>query len=89
MTVEDEIRRRILAKGAITFAEFMGLALFWPGGGYYAGTEHIGSYGDFYTSPHAHPAFGALIAVQLHQMWEVMGYPTPFTLVELGAGNGG
>ena len=88
MTVEEEIRRRILAKGAITFAEFMGLALYWPNGGYYTGPERIGSSGDFYTSPHAHPAFGALIAVQLHQMWQVTGQPAPFTVVELGAGNG-
>ena len=88
MTVEEEIRRRILARSAITFAEFMGLALFWPGGGYYTGPDHIGSSGDFYTSPHAHPAFGALIAVQLHQMWQVMGHPATFTVVELGAGNG-
>jgi SAM-dependent MidA family methyltransferase len=88
MTSEEEIRRRILTKGSITFAEFMGLALFWPSGGYYTGPEHIGSSGDFYTSPHAHPAFGALIAVQLHQMWQVMGRPAPFTVVEVGAGNG-
>ena len=88
MTVEEEIRRRILVNGSITFAEFMGLALFWPSGGYYTGPEHIGSSGDFYTSPHAHPAFGALIAVQLHQMWQVMGRPAPFTVVEMGAGNG-
>ena len=88
MTAEEEIRRRILATGSITFAEFMNLALFWPSGGYYTGPEPIGSSGDFYTSPHAHPAFGALIAVQLHQMWQVMGRPAPFTVVEMGAGNG-
>ena len=88
MTVEEEIRRRILARGAITFAEFMGLALFWPEGGYYTGPERIGSSGDFYTSPRAHPAFGALIAVQFHQMWQVTGKPAPFTVVELGAGDG-
>ncbi|MDP6494755.1 MAG: SAM-dependent methyltransferase, partial [Dehalococcoidia bacterium] len=88
MSAEEEIHRRILTKGAMTFAEFMSLALYWPGGGYYTGPDHIGSTGDFYTSPHAHPAFGALIAVQLHQMWQVMGRPATFTVVELGAGNG-
>ena len=88
MSAEAEICRRIQARGAITFAEFMELALFWPDGGYYVGSERIGSSGDFYTSPLAHPAFGALLAVQLFQMWQIMGQPSPFTVVELGAGNG-
>lgn len=88
MTVEAEIRRRILQRGCITLAEFMELALFWPRGGYYMDPQNVGAMGDFYTSPHAHPAFGALLAVQLHQMWQVMGEPDPFNVVELGAGNG-
>ena len=88
MTVEREIRRRIRERGCISFAEFMELALFWPQGGYYLQRRPIGASGDFYTSPHAHPAFGALLSVQLHQMWLVMGEPDPFTVVELGAGDG-
>ena len=36
----------------------------------------------------AHPAFGALIAVQAQRMWELLGRPSPFLLVEMGAGNG-
>ena len=62
MTVEREIRRRIRERGCIAFAEFMELALFWPPGGYYLQRRPIGASGDFYTSPHAHPAFGALLA---------------------------
>ena len=88
MSAEAEIRRRILHSRAITFAEFMDVALFWPQGGYYLGPPKVGASGDFYTSPHAHPAFGALLAVQLHQMWRLMGEPAPFTVVEMGAGNG-
>ena len=88
MTPEAEIRRRIQQKGAITFAEFMEVALFWPPGGYYLSAEPFGASGDYYTSPMTHPAFGALLAVQLFQMWLVMGRPRPFTVVELGAGNG-
>ena len=88
MTAEAEIRRGIDQRGAITFAEFMELALYWPAGGYYATGNPIGPGGDYYTSPLVHPAFGALLAVQLFQMWQLLGQPDPFTVVELGAGNG-
>lgn len=88
MTAEGEIRRRIGQMGAITFAEFMEVALFWPQGGYYLGPERSGPSGDYYTSSMAHPAFGAVLAVQLYQMWSLLGHPDPFTVVELGAGNG-
>jgi SAM-dependent MidA family methyltransferase len=90
MTAEKEIRHRIMDRGAITFAEFMHLALYWPGGGYYRGPgDPIGGpHGDFYTSPLVHPAFGALLSVQLFQMWQLMDRPSPFTVLELGAGNG-
>ena len=88
MTAEAEIRRRIAERGPITFAEFMEVALYHPDGGYYTSGERVGAAGDFYTSPSVHPAFGALLAVQLFQMWELLGRPAPFTIVEAGAGNG-
>ncbi|PKB65968.1 MAG: hypothetical protein BZY81_08715 [SAR202 cluster bacterium Io17-Chloro-G4] len=88
MSAEAEIRRRIGQCGAITFAEFMELALYWPEGGYYVTRDSIGASGDFYTSPRVHPVFGALIALQLFQMWRLLDEPDPFTVVELGAGNG-
>lgn len=88
MSAEGEIRRRIRERGSIAFAEFMDLTLFWPHGGYYLGPERVGPAGDYYTSPLAHPAFGALLAVQLLQMWQLLARPSPFTVVELGAGNG-
>ena len=62
--------------------------MFWPHGGYYLSGEPIGRSGDFYTSPQVHPVFGALLAIQLFQMWELLDRPEPFTVVELGAGNG-
>ena len=88
MNAEYEIRRRIDERGKITFAEFMDVALYWPQGGYYTGREPVGAQGDFYTSPAVHPAFGALLAVQLFQMWQHMGQPSTFPVFELGAGNG-
>ena len=88
MTAEGEVRRRIREKGAIAFAEFMEVALYWPEGGYYLQGEPIGATGDYYTSPLVHPAFGSLLAVQFYQMWQLLDCPNPFTVVEAGAGNG-
>ena len=93
MSPETEIRRRIRETGPISFAEFMELALYWPAGGYYAGrpaaaAAPLASAGDYYTSPMAHPVFGALLAVQLYQCWQLLHCPHPFIAVELGAGNG-
>ena len=88
MTAEGEIRRRIAARGRITFAEFMDVALYHPGGGYYTSGERVGAAGDYYTSPSVHPVFGALLAAQLFKMWQLLGQPAPFTVAEAGAGNG-
>ncbi len=73
----------------IPFSEFMELALYHPLHGYYASSaSQIGTQGDFFTSPHLGADFGELLAEQLVQMWEVMGQPHPFALVEMGAGQG-
>ncbi|MBW4691463.1 MAG: class I SAM-dependent methyltransferase [Lyngbya sp. HA4199-MV5] len=73
----------------LTFAEYMDLALYHPQYGYYAtNAAMIGARGDFFTSPHLGADFGELLAEQFVQLWEVMQRPTPFTLVEMGAGQG-
>ncbi len=73
----------------ITFAEYMDLALYHPQHGYYTtGTVNIGSEGDFFTSPHLGNDFGELLAEQFAQMWDILERPTPFILVEMGAGQG-
>jgi SAM-dependent MidA family methyltransferase len=83
------ILARIADRGMIPFAEFMELALYHPGKGYYqASREKIGPGGDYYTSPHVHPIFGVLLSRQLHQMWEILNRPSPFTIAEMGAGKG-
>ncbi|MBI4295152.1 MAG: SAM-dependent methyltransferase [Chloroflexi bacterium] len=87
--LEDRIKGIIRRQGPITFARFMELALFDPGEGYYTSVpEPVGGQGDYYTSPTAHPIFAALIGLQLEQMWHILGRPTPFYVVESGAGKG-
>ena len=87
-TPDAEIRRLIAAKGPITFAEFMEVALYHPKGGYYSHDRQDATYRDYYTSPSAHPAFSALVAVHLETMWRALDEPTPFHVVEMGAGRG-
>ena len=85
---EREIQAHILDRGRITFAEFMSIALYHPRDGYYSDAAALSTYRDFYTGPAAHPAFGALAAVQLSRMWELLDCPNPFYAVEIGAGSG-
>ena len=85
---EQDIRAKIAQYGRITFAEFMELALYHPTDGYYTNGGAIGAAGDYYTSPAAHPVFGAMIAIQLQQMWETLGHPERFYVIETGSGTG-
>ncbi|NJN32529.1 MAG: class I SAM-dependent methyltransferase [Synechococcales cyanobacterium RM1_1_8] len=83
----------------ITFADYMDRALYQPGG-YYHQAPGIGpnvgpnlgsggpTAGDFITSPHLCADFGELLAIQLLEMWEHLGRPQPFQIVEMGAGHG-
>ncbi|KST66528.1 class I SAM-dependent methyltransferase [Mastigocoleus testarum] len=86
-----EITNRITTnpRNRITFAEYMDLVLYHPQHGYYSQkAENLGKKGDFFTSVHLGSDFGEMLAVQFTQMWEILGKPKPFSLVELGAGQG-
>lgn len=87
--LETIIKQRIAGNGPASFHDFMQWALYEPSMGYYTRKEmEIGSRGDFYTSPHAHPAFGALIARQAMECWRFMGSPEEFHIIEAGGGRG-
>ena len=86
---EREVRRRIAEGGRVTFADFMAIAVYWPEGGYYASPRNpLGAHGDFYTAPHVHPLFGALVGRQAEQARLLLDSPSGFALVEIGAGDG-
>lgn len=90
-TLKDRLIERIRREGPLTFAEFMEAALYDEDDGFYARQsipEPVGEKGHFVTSPHVSPAFGDLLARQLAEAWDLLGHPTPFTVVELGAGDG-
>jgi SAM-dependent MidA family methyltransferase len=82
------LHRRIDAEGAITFHDYMETVLYHPHHGYYATRQPMGRSGDYLTSPEVHPIFGALVGKQLSQLWELLGRPQPFDVVEQGAGTG-
>jgi SAM-dependent MidA family methyltransferase len=86
--LEEKLIEKIEKDGPITFETFMEMALYEPGLGYYASDKKIGKAGDFYTSPHLHSVFGAMIGKQIEEMWETMGKPTDFYVMEFGAGEG-
>ena len=87
-SVQDVLKERIARHGPVSFSEFMELALYWPRGGYYAEAASERHPADFFTAPAAHPAYGALLSLQLEEMWQFLGRPPLFTIVEPGAGTG-
>jgi SAM-dependent MidA family methyltransferase len=77
----------VAAGGAISFEQYMGLALYGEGGFYQDGGK-AGRRGDFITSPEVGPLFAAVIARYLDDCWTELGCPNSFDVVEVGAGPG-
>jgi SAM-dependent MidA family methyltransferase len=75
------------ADGWLSFAEFMRLALYEPGLGYYsAGARKFGAAGDFVTAPEVAPVFSRCLAVQCADVLRELGPDAE--VLELGAGSG-
>ncbi len=87
-SLQEVLAERIAAQGQITFAEFMAVALYCPAGGYYTSALSHAPFADYFTAPAAHPLFGALLALQLEEMWGLLDCPSQFVVVEPGAGSG-
>jgi SAM-dependent MidA family methyltransferase len=85
-----ELAGRIRDDGPLPFDEFMQAALYHPLHGYYAsGAVAIGGEGaDFRTSPEVHPVFAEMLCAQVVEMYQRLGAPERFRVVELGPGNG-
>jgi SAM-dependent MidA family methyltransferase len=81
------LAERIRRYGPLTFADYMRECLYHPAHGYYSKREHT-RFADYYTSADVHPIFGRLLARQFAEMWESLGRPGGFTVVEAGAGVG-
>lgn len=88
MSLSDIIIKKIQKQGPISFRDFMEMALYYPGLGYYTSKrDKIGKSGDYFTSSNLTPAFGEMLGRQLEEMWHIIG-EKKFTIVEMGAGTG-
>jgi SAM-dependent MidA family methyltransferase len=75
--------------GMMRFRDFMELALYHPEFGYYgSGRAELGRKGDYFTSVSVGAVFGELLGWQFREMWERLGRPAVFTIVEQGANDG-
>lgn len=88
MDLSEIIIQKIRREGLIPFHDFMEMALYYPGLGYYtSANDKIGVNGDYYTSCSLTSAYGAMISRQIEEMWHILGEKA-FTIVEYGAGTG-
>lgn len=88
-TAAEVLRGRIARHGPVPFDQFMEVALYEPGAGFYERGGQAGTRtGDFLTSVEVGPLFGAVVAGYLDEEWHRLGRPDPFVVIEGGAGVG-
>lgn len=88
--VEQLIIHQIIDNGPITFAEFMDKALYYPELGYYVSTRKpFGDQGDFITNLDKGTAFTSTLSNSVFEMWDHLGRPKEFCIIDMGAGRGG
>jgi len=87
--LEQKLVKVISEQGPIRFRDFMQVALYDPQYGYYnTPRQKIGKDGDYYTSSSVHPLFGATLADAFVRLWQELGPPGEFNIIEIGAGPG-
>jgi len=85
------IRDKIAINGPIPFSEYMEMALYEPGLGYYsAGLQKFGEGGDFVTAPQLGNIFARCMAGQIEQIAATVCQDKPgqYEIIEAGAGTG-
>lgn len=86
LALVETIRERIKQQNSISFAQFMHMALYQPGLGYYSsGNNKFGKSGDFVTAPELGSLFAHCMANQFQQVLRQIESPV---IMELGAGTG-
>ena len=83
-----KLKERIRGDGRLRIDQYVEACLHDASDGYYAGKAAIGAEADFITAPEISQIFGELIGLWCAAVWEQMGSPPAFNLVEFGPGRG-
>lgn len=89
--LSQRIREKMDRDGPIPFSQFMEMALYEPGLGYYsAGLQKFGEGGDFVTAPQLGNVFARCLAKQIEQVAAGLDQSAldQYDIVEAGAGSG-
>ena len=84
--LKEIIINKIKTYGAISFAEFMEMALYYPNLGYYEKPNPFGVTGSYYTSVNASASFGRSVARSFQYFFEHLNIKP--SILEFGAGSG-
>jgi SAM-dependent MidA family methyltransferase len=86
----ERLRELIRARGPITFRDWMEAALYDPECGYYnrSDLKRWGREADYRTSPERSELFAATFARYFAKLYDQLGRPERWTIVEGGGGNG-
>jgi SAM-dependent MidA family methyltransferase len=86
----ERLRALIRRFGAISFRDWMNIALYDEREGYYfrRDLQRWGRAGDYRTAPERSPLFSATFANCFAQLYEELGAPSIWTIFEAGAGAG-
>lgn len=82
--IADALAARIRNSGPLSIADYMSAVA----EAYYARGDVFGVKGDFITAPEISQTFGELIGLWCAVVWQNMGSPATFHLVECGPGRG-
>lgn len=86
----ERLREQIRARGPITFRDWMEATLYDPQFGYYnrSDLQRWGREADYRTSPERSELFAATFARYFVKLYEELGRPEAWTIVEGGGGDG-
>jgi SAM-dependent MidA family methyltransferase len=88
VSLKQRLIEQIALEGPISVADYMHACLLDPKDGYYATRPRLGADGDFITAPMVSQMFGEMIGIWIAQVWQALGAPAAFRLVEVGGGDG-
>ena len=85
---ESILKEIVQRDGPMPVEQWMSMCLSDPDHGYYRTGQPFGKQGDFTTAPEISQMFGELMGLWSAVVWQHMGSPSQFQLIELGPGRG-